>query len=271
MRLSDIGYRLPKRNDAERRGYDSLATLLVAAGAEHEDPQHRLAATEPANALPTTTLDTTDAAPHLRFDGIEVDERVGEFALVGDDAAPSTTSTQRETEGPADESPTLSAVAARLSEHVAALDHSGVNIPESTLLATRWNKLIDTFAAECAVYRYPTGAPFPFVIPTTDAEFRDDIERFTAERTARFEVVYDEQATRPALQFAFRSDLTRARAESLFPSGFTIPGLEDAFRCVPVTSPWPEVAVRVDVYYDDVEDDWATGEWLVAEGGRIEP
>jgi hypothetical protein len=114
---------------------------------------------------------------------------------------------------------------------------------------------------------------WPFVLPSTPGELRDDIRDSVVGREPRFELVHDEWLTRTQWQFALWTDLTRAELERLFPEpeGITFPGLEEVFRVVPVRHPWPGPGIRFDLCYrvEDGPSDWETGEWLVTEGGRI--
>ncbi|MDL5206310.1 hypothetical protein [Streptomyces sp. ALI-76-A] len=117
------------------------------------------------------------------------------------------------------------------------------------------------------------GEEWPFVLPSTSDELLGDIRDFVVGREPRFELVYDQELTQTEWQFALWTDLPRTELELLFPEpeGITFPALEEIFRVVPVLHPWPGLSIRFDLCYriDDSPSDWETGEWLVAEGGRI--
>ncbi|TDC05498.1 hypothetical protein E1265_35415, partial [Streptomyces sp. 8K308] len=153
------------------------------------------------------------------------------------------------------------------------VDHPGVNVPTRLAPPERWRELVDALASASTMYRYPTGEEWPFVLPSTPDERRDDIRDFVVGREPRFELVHEEWLTEPHWQFALWTDLTRAELEGLFPEpeGFTFPELEDVFRVVPVVHPWSGLGIRFDLCYrvDDGPTDWETGEWLVTAGGRM--
>ncbi|MFG2040237.1 hypothetical protein [Dactylosporangium sp. NPDC048998] len=161
----------------------------------------------------------------------------------------------------------------RLAGYVHAVDHTGVNIPAGVVPVTRWLDIVHSLAAISTMYRYPTGEPWPFVLPSTAAEFGDDIRVFVTGREPRFELVHDEWTAQPLWQFALYTDLSRAELEQRFPEpdGTAFPGLGEVFRAVTVRSPWPGLQVRFDLYYRHIgaPTDWETGEWLVTAGGRI--
>jgi hypothetical protein len=162
--------------------------------------------------------------------------------------------------------------AALLGGHVAAVDHTGVNLPAATVPPVRWADIVAAIAEVSTLYRYPTGEPWLFVLPSTQSEHADDIRDFPDGREPRFEVVHDEWLDGLLWQFALHTDLSREELEAMFPepAGVAFPGLGEVFRAVTVRSPWPGMQLRLDLYYHrGLRSDWETGEWLVAEGGRI--
>ncbi|QGQ94144.1 hypothetical protein EHS13_04095 [Paenibacillus psychroresistens] len=168
----------------------------------------------------------------------------------------------------------ITALYARLKGHLIDMDHSGVNIPVPLFEKSKWEELTQKLSQITNIYRYP-GEEWPFIIPANEEEFQADITDFSAPRTLKFELVYDEYNALPILQFALITDLSRNELEEAFPHpyGYAIPGLEDIFRSVMVDSPWSkDVLIRIDLYYKGNEaelTDWETGEWLVKSGGRI--
>jgi hypothetical protein len=168
----------------------------------------------------------------------------------------------------------------RLAGHVVAVDHTGMNLPAAAVPPERWQAIVHAVAGASAFYRYPTGEPWLFVLPSNEAEYATDIDAFADGREPRFELVRDEWLDGPLWQFALRTDLSRPDLEAMFPDpvGAAFPGLGEVFRAVTVRSPWPGLQIRFDLYYgrtDAVTDragaltDWETGEWLVRAGGRI--
>lgn len=158
----------------------------------------------------------------------------------------------------------------RLAGHVRRVDHTGVSVPVPD---GEWAALVRKVASGAAMYRYPTGEPWPFVLPATSAELETGIRDFVVGREPRFELVHDPRAAYPTWQFALWTTLTRSELEVMFPApyGIAFPGLEDVFRAVYVRHPWRGLAVRCDLCFavEDGPSSWETGEWLVSAGGRI--
>ncbi|MET8907945.1 hypothetical protein [Micromonospora sp. NPDC004551] len=264
-RLGEIAFRLP-RTPAAQAFLDQFGVLLadvpyaepVRAPGAPDGPVERLVLTPPRpdGARPVTTVGLADVpAPVVAFDPGPA------LGLQGG-------------ESPAGPAPTIDVaeVARRLAGHVRQVDHTGVNLPTATTAAEAWRGLLRALAATSALYRYPTGEEWPFLLPSTPAELRDDIRTFVTGREPRFELVHDPWRSRTEWQFTLRTDRTRAELEELFPEGLTFPGLEDVFRVVPVHHPWwPELGIRFDLCYRATggPSDWETGEWLVTAGGRI--
>ncbi|GAA1407042.1 hypothetical protein [Catellatospora coxensis] len=258
-RLSEITFRLP--DTAESRGFlDGLRLLLADVPYAATDAADRLTLTPPwsGDARPVTTFALADVpAPEVALD----DEQV--IGLVT---------------GPGTEVVVLPArvelpdLVERLAGHVRRVDHTGVNLPVGTS-AEQWDDLVGAVAAASAMYRYPTGEQWPFVLPATPQELADDIADFVVGREPRFELVREQRLTQTSWQIALWTDLARAELELLFPEpeGLTFPGLDDIFRVVPVRHPWPDLGIRFDLCYrgEGGPNDWETGEWLVTEGGRI--
>jgi len=155
------------------------------------------------------------------------------------------------------------------------VDHLGVNLPASAVTRHEWEALIGALAAGSTLYRYPTGEEWPFVLPSTDEEYADDIRRFPRGREPKFELCYEQYFDHPLVQLDLQTGLTREELEARFPppSGLALPGLEDYFRSVYVAHPWAGLVIRVDMRYrdDGPASAWNTGEWLVTAGGRIRP
>ncbi|SDT55432.1 hypothetical protein SAMN04489716_4480 [Actinoplanes derwentensis] len=160
-----------------------------------------------------------------------------------------------------------------LAGNVGRIDHAGVNLPSQAVSVKEWDSLVQDIAASAAMYRYPTGEQWPFVLPSTGMELKTDIRDFIVGREPRFELVYDPWYPYTTWQFALWTKLTRTELEQLFPDpvGIAIPGLEDIFRTVYVQHSWPDLEIRFDLCFrvDDSPSDWETGEWLVKQGGRI--
>lgn len=161
----------------------------------------------------------------------------------------------------------------KISGHIIRIDHTGVNIPAIKLSKAEWEEFIRKLAKTTALYRYPTGEDWPFVLPSTQIEYETSIRDFVLGREPKFELVYDHYTSLPTFQFDIETDLTKQEVEKLFPApiGVSFSGLEEFFRAVYVSSPWETIQIRFDVRFkdDNKDNNWVTGKWLVEEGGRI--
>ncbi len=160
----------------------------------------------------------------------------------------------------------------KVKGHIVRIDHAGINIP-SSLTKGKWDLLIKTIAKITAMYNYPTGEDWPFILPSTKEEYESDIANFQIGREPKFELVYDQYGRIPTIQFDIGTDLTQKEVEGLFPDpiGQSFKGLEAFFRAVYVFSPYANLSIRFDIRFNgkNMEDEWSTGKWLVEEGKRI--
>jgi len=259
-RLSDITFRLPASSESSAF-LGELRTLLdEVAYAEvslRDGVVDRLTLTppQPVGARPVTAFEQADVpAPEIALGT----RTLGVWS-----------------DGSTVQEPTidLAELARRLHGHVRRVDHTGVNLPTRATSPSQWQELVGEIAAASTMYRYPSGEPWPFVLPSSSAELQDDIHDFIVGREPRFELVHDEWQTRTEWQFALWTDLTRTELEHLFPApeGITFPGLDEIFRVIKIHHPWPNLGIRFDLCYrlEDSPSDWETGEWLITEGGRI--
>lgn len=268
-RLAEITFLLPDAPQSHRF-LDELRTLFAAVAyarctrsagtAGRMGDRLTLAPPQPAGALPATVFEVADVSVP--------DVALGAGRSVG---ARADGGTREPRILPAHVE--LSDLVRRVAGHVRRVDHTGVNVPACATPPERWHDLVGALASTAAMYRYPTGEDWPFVLPSTADELLDDIRDAVVGREPRFELVYDQWLTRPQWQFALGTDLTRPQLERMFPEpeGLTFPELVDVFRVVPVRSPWPGLDLRFDLCYrtEGGPSDWETGAWLVSEGGRI--
>ncbi|MDI1460711.1 GNAT family N-acetyltransferase [Catellatospora sp. KI3] len=258
--LREIVFRLP-RTPQSQAFLDGLRALLAEVPYAEHAGTDRLTLTPPvpAGARPVTAFALADVPePEVALGGVVLGLAHGEQTR------------QCTLPGTLD----LAELTRRLSGHVRRIDHTGVNLPVGTTPA-QWEQVVGTVAATTAMYRYPTGEQWPFVLPASAHEFGTGIGDFPVGREPRFELVYEQRLTQTSWQFALYTDLARAELELLFPEpeGLTFPGLADIFRVVPIRHPWPDLGIRFDLLYrgEDGPSDWETGQWLVTEGGRIPP
>jgi hypothetical protein len=268
-----ITYRFPERETEATAFMDALIALLApAAGARVEGRALHLAPEQLAGALPATTLTLAPiACPEIVFATDQVlDLALGSLHLRSDIVAAKEMS-EAIPLGAQPPSLPLTTVAERLAGHITHVDHTGVNLPTSMVDDDRWGALLRILAQSSALYRYPDGEPWPFIIPASDDEFQDDIRTFPVGRLPKFELVHDALATLPVLQFSLGTDLSREELEARLPNpyGVAFPDLGHIFRTVYVDHPWPRLTIRLDLNYAGPVTDWDTGEWLVKAGGRI--
>ncbi|MET8151554.1 hypothetical protein ACIBSW_24490 [Actinoplanes sp. NPDC049668] len=256
-RLGEIAYRLPDSPESGqflRNMRRLLADVPYACGG----PADSVVLTPPAPvaARPVTTFRSAEVpAPEVALDIGRV------IAPRGGGPVPHRDGVE------------LTDLIQRLAGHVRRVDHTGVNLPARSVSTQEWDALVHDVASATAMYGYPTGEQWPFVLPSTTGELATDIRDFVVGREPRFELVHDSWASHPTWQFALWTTLTRTELEKLFPApyGIALPGLEDVFRSVYLRPVWPDLELRFDLCFAiaDGPSDWETGEWLVTAGGRI--
>jgi hypothetical protein len=273
-RLRRITYRLPEHVAGAAEFMSALSTLLAPVpGLRVERGVVHLESTQPAGALPTTALILAPAAtPEITFAmNRSLNLALGSLRLYSDVAEEATSGLQIIVASDQPVRLPMATISARLAGHITHVDHTGVNLPNTLVDDERWSDLLQALAQEAALYRYPDGEPWPFILPTSNEEFRDDIRTFAMGRFPKFELVHDGRATLPVLQFALSTDLSREELEAILPDpyGVAFPDLGHIFRTVYVDHPWPNLLIRLDLNYAGPITDWDTGEWLVRAGGRI--
>jgi hypothetical protein len=268
-RLHDIAFVFPNADPDSRAFFAALLQILGGLPQADAQPNHiRLTPMQPAGALPTTSFRSADVSiPQIVCTPVsQLDIHFGEVYLGAGTQAPAIAAT----DAPAQNLLSIQELARRLDGHVTRLDHTGANLPTMLVEQSRWDALLRQYAASAALYRYP-GEDWPFLIPSTEQEFEDDIRHFVLGREPKFELVYDSWTSEPVFQFSLGTDLPRAEVEARFPEGVGLPGLDDIFWSVYIAHPWPQLIIRFDLYYqgDGSVSDWDTGEWLITNGGRI--
>ncbi len=276
-RLRRISYLFPDTSAADRRFFADLALLLG------EVPGCRVGASgvtlpvTPGAALPGTAIIATAVSRPmvLLAADLPLDVDCGGLRLYST-ATDSAAGAHSVTAGAPPPVPALppAEVYARLQGHIMRLDHTGLNIPVNYLTRAAWDGLLTGLASVAAIYRYPTGEDWPFILPTTHDEYSAEIRDFNAVREPKWELVYDGWASDPVIQIDLETDLTRTELEALFPApyGQAFPDLAAYFRSVYLAHPWPHLLIRCDLRYrSGGPSDWETGAWLVTAGGRITP
>jgi hypothetical protein len=273
-RLSHITFLLPNDSAESRAFFDMMASIFAqASGAKILTDRIILAPTHPPMVLPITSLQLyATGYPEIVFETDKlVDLHFGLLHLHSSIGASERIAALHKQAPPTQQCLPVGELHRRLEGHVARLDHTGVNIPVTTLDQPHWNGFLRQLAAISALYKYPDEEWY-FVLPAAKEELKGDIQDFVSGREPKFELVY-EPRPHPLLQFSLGTSLTRNEAEVLFPEpyGAALPELEDIFRSVHVAHPWPDLSIRFDLYYrgDKGSSDWETGKCLVTRGRRI--
>lgn len=159
----------------------------------------------------------------------------------------------------------------KLSKHIKRVDHTGINLPTILFSNEEWNDLLIYFSSISNIYNYPTGKPWPFLIPTTEYENQNEITNFQILRDPKFELVYDEYTNIIAIHIDVETDLSKAEIEKLFPKdqGVYFDGCD--YKAIYLDYR-EDFDIRLDIrcnYNSTTYGDWENGEWLVNKGGRI--
>lgn len=278
-RLRRISYLFPTGPAEARRFFVDLQTLLEGVPGCRVGGSGLTVPVTPGAALPGTAFVSTDTpAPAILFAAdLPLALDLGGLRLYstatglsptpaseGESALPSEA-------GVGETAPmALADLVGRLQGHITRLDHTGVVLPGHRLPRPAWERLILGLAGVAALYRYPTGEDWPFILPTTPDEYAADITDFSTAREPKFELVYAADFAHPLIQIDLETDLAMDEIAALLPSSTALPGLEAYFRSVYLATPWPGLGLRCDLRpRSDSPSGWDTGAWLVTEGGRI--
>lgn len=161
-------------------------------------------------------------------------------------------------------------VLTKLVGHVLRIDHIGINFPASLYSQKEWDDLLQELASISNLYEYPTGEPWPFLLPTTREEKEKEITDFKKLREPRIEFVYDQYTEFVAMHFDIETDLSKEEVEELFPNeeGVYFENLENSFKAIYLAYN-PFMDIRIDVRFKCVHDDFESGKWFVLKGKKI--
>jgi hypothetical protein len=273
--LKRIAFQFPRKQAFTRPFFKQLVSLL-----EHDPCSQNLMdklvlfPAYPQGALPATTLELEDVNyPAVMF---EMEERVvikaGAFAVHSNlDAI--RTATLPLTIDPGKRPPLfpMGKFVQLLKGHILRLDHTGVELPSEAVPREKFDHLVEAVGRVANLYRYPTGEEWPFLLPSTYAEFRSEIQQFAKARAPKMELTYGYVQV-PLIHFHVDTDLPREFVEAYFPNqyGTNLPGVT-TYRTVYIDHPWQGLLMRFDLtYYTNNElTEWDSGEWLVKRGVRV--
>ena len=159
-------------------------------------------------------------------------------------------------------------VSNKLSGHIKRIDHTGINLPTVLFDELEYQNLLDYFSSNGNMYSYPTGEPWPFLLPVTEYEHENEITNFKILREPRFEFVYDKYTNTVGIQIDIETDLSKNEIEDLFPKDQGVYYKGCTFKAIYLDY-GADLDIRLDVRYKSTYGDWESGEWLVCEGKRM--
>lgn len=159
-------------------------------------------------------------------------------------------------------------VSNKLSGHIKRIDHTGINLPTVLFDELEYQNLLDYFSSNGNMYSYPTGEPWPFLLPVTEYEHENEITNFKILREPRFEFVYDKYTNTVGIQIDIETDLSKNEIEDLFPKDQGVYYKGCTFKAIYLDY-GEDLDIRLDVRYKSTYGDWESGEWLVCEGKRM--
>ena len=159
-------------------------------------------------------------------------------------------------------------VSNKLSGHIKRIDHTGINLPTVLFDELEYQNLLDYFSSNGNMYSYPTGEPWPFLLPVTEYEHENEITNFKILREPRFEFVYDKYTNTVGIQIDIETDLSKNEIEDLFPKDQGVYYKGCTFKAIYLDY-GEDLDIRLDVRYESTYGDWESGEWLVCEGKRM--
>ncbi|HSV85564.1 MAG TPA: hypothetical protein VLH85_03250 [Levilinea sp.] len=274
LKLSRISYMFPSGLEGSVEFFEHLAALLGrdTRSVIYED-LILLTPSEPSGALPETSFELAEIPiPKIVLDtDLPVDTRVANFYLHSSEVAVETPRLDFDAPGGGHALMPIAALVDRFNGDL-RLDHSGLNFPVALYSQEEWQTLLRDISTVADVYQYPTGEEWYFLLPATPDEAGGGISHFPTGRAPKFELVYDQFAQAPVVQFQIETMLSRAEVEERLPEpyGISFPDLGDIFRTVYVEHPWSGLRIRFDMsFVRPGNDGLSLDEWLVKEGRRL--
>lgn len=254
--LEKIEYRFPK-NDKSEELFELL--LILLKGLPNVSVFQKEIQIKSAHLKPETVLKLDSQAKDLQF-------YIGNQKYLG----LLNRQTKNREAGDQVQKLSLKDVANKLAGHVVRVDHTGINLPSILYTEKEYQDVLQYLASEGNFYTYPSGEPWPFLLPATEAEHQNEITNFNILREPRFEFVYDKFTDVMTIQIDIETNLSKSEVEQLFPKnqGIYFKDLEDMFKTIYLDYS-EDINIRLDVRFKMVHDDFESGEWFVKEGKRL--
>lgn len=149
------------------------------------------------------------------------------------------------------------------------LNHVGFNFGPAILPEQEYFSFRKLISEKSNLYRYPTGEEWPFIIPSTNQEFENEITDETIMRKPKFEFAYAKYNDKPTLQLDIETSLSKEEIYNLLPYPYEViyKELIKVTRSVYVLVDWLGVFLRVDLRFKSTSKDF--GYWMIKEGGRM--
>lgn len=159
-------------------------------------------------------------------------------------------------------------VITKLQGHIKRIDHTAVNLPTELYSNEEWNDLLTYLSSVSNIYSYPTGEPWPFLLPSSIEEKNNEITNFNLIREPRFELVYDDYTNVPTIHIDMETDLSKKEIEALFPGNQGIYFKENPYKAIYINYN-KTIDIRLDIRFKRPYSDFESGEWLVTSGKRL--
>lgn len=158
-------------------------------------------------------------------------------------------------------------VANKLKGHIKRIDHTGINLPIKLYSKEEWDNLLNYLSSLSNIYSYPTGEPWPFLLPSNIEEKNNEITNFNIIREPKFELVYDDYTNIVAIHIDMETDLSKEEVEALFPGnqGICFNNLENVYKAIYINYS-NIIDIRLDIRF---KNNFDSGEWIVSNGQRI--
>jgi len=135
---------------------------------------------------------------------------------------------------------------------IAELDHMGINLPWFEGIHPDLIQLREWAKQSSLYYMFPTGDPWDFILPGTEAEVESKQIDLSIKRRPKFEIVSFNKSSVPIIQIDFLSKAKYEQIKTLFPEGIPEPTIKDV---------WVYVDNSYDIDLCFVVHEYEDGDW----------